>query len=453
MPTIEYLTFGTGGNANVISQNSYVAGAWRTNGFSSGIASSNQLNKVWRQSSVAAAAVATFIANRTGDDVLDNGDEGALATLIEKAVRKAGAIEETINTETHAYTLAQSGQINNRSNTGNSNAMVDALPGKDDPGGMMTAGTITQIVNGDASKLLAVGPGTGSTFKYHFSTAWVMLAPGQACALYSDGTDYWVLAAPDRVKLRANTTLYVTAGGNNNDAGVTAATAWATMQSAWDTVLRTFDLNGFTITIDVADGAFTDALVAIGPIPGGRALAPVIFEGNTGSPQNVTITTNDDCIQAVNGAAIEIKGFELSSTSGSCVSARRAGLVRISSIRYANASASHMAARAGGVVDVVGNYTINGNAAAHFRPSINSTIRVSAGSPTITLTGTPAFSGAFALAEGVSIIHAQNITFSGAATGSRYKSNENSVIDSGGGGGTYFPGDAGGTTNNGGVYV
>lgn len=60
--------------ANVLDQASYEAMAALPLGFSAGIALSPQLNKAWRQSSVMASVLAQYIANQTGQDVLDNGD-------------------------------------------------------------------------------------------------------------------------------------------------------------------------------------------------------------------------------------------------------------------------------------------------------------------------------------------------------------------------------------------
>ncbi len=70
----------------------------------------------------------------------------------------------------------------------------------------------------------------------------------------------------------------------------------------------------------------------------------------------------------------------------------------------------------------------------------------------VTLTGTPAFSGAFALsyAGGASMLYGN--TFSGAATGVRYSAAGNGVIYTNGAAGTYFPGNSAGSTGSGGQY-
>lgn len=82
MPTNDFLPFANSGTANVLTQADYAALAARGDGFSSGIAKSQELNKVWRQSSVIAASLAKSIVDSTGLDVLDDGDIVGIAAKI-----------------------------------------------------------------------------------------------------------------------------------------------------------------------------------------------------------------------------------------------------------------------------------------------------------------------------------------------------------------------------------
>ena len=59
--------------ADVLTQVDYEALGALTNGFSTGTALSSHLNKVWRQSSIMASALAQFIGNESGNDVVDDG--------------------------------------------------------------------------------------------------------------------------------------------------------------------------------------------------------------------------------------------------------------------------------------------------------------------------------------------------------------------------------------------
>ncbi|BEL79908.1 hypothetical protein SM12BL3_12150 [Serratia marcescens] len=83
----EFLPFGTTANANVLSNADYLALPARPTGFGAGVAKSEELNKVWRQTSVMANVLAQFIADQSGQDVLDNGDLATLKTNLQNAIK------------------------------------------------------------------------------------------------------------------------------------------------------------------------------------------------------------------------------------------------------------------------------------------------------------------------------------------------------------------------------
>ncbi|MDT6962897.1 hypothetical protein QTN24_15460 [Cupriavidus sp. SZY C1] len=87
MATNDFLVFGGGAGANVIPQVTYSGLTARTAGFSSGVAQSAQLNKVWRQSSIMAAVLAQFISDQTGQDAVDDGTTATLLANLKAAVR------------------------------------------------------------------------------------------------------------------------------------------------------------------------------------------------------------------------------------------------------------------------------------------------------------------------------------------------------------------------------
>lgn len=70
-----------------------------------------------------------------------------------------------------------------------------------------------------------------------------------------------------------------------------------------------------------------------------------------------------------------------------------------------------------------------------------------------TMTGSPAFSGAFVQALSGGTVQSVATTFTGATTGVRYNSSLNSVINTFGGGANYFPGNSAGLTATGGIYA
>ncbi|HHF7999859.1 hypothetical protein ABK699_19730 [Escherichia coli] len=88
MATNEFKPFSTAGGANIISQADYEALAALSTGFSSGVAKAKEVNKVLRQASFIAAALAQYTANKSGLDVLDNGDLNGFITKMSAALGK-----------------------------------------------------------------------------------------------------------------------------------------------------------------------------------------------------------------------------------------------------------------------------------------------------------------------------------------------------------------------------
>lgn len=92
----DFKAFATGKNANVMSQEEWEALPALLSGFTAGKASSAQVNKVIRQASFIAAALAQFVSDKTQRDVLDNGDLPGFVGLGEAAKRNVGTGENQI---------------------------------------------------------------------------------------------------------------------------------------------------------------------------------------------------------------------------------------------------------------------------------------------------------------------------------------------------------------------
>jgi len=119
----DFLVFGGGAGANVISQVTYSGLAARTAGFSSGVAQSAQLNKVWRQSSIMSAVLAQFISDRTGLDVLD---DGTTATILANLKAAAAAVN---GDATKTFSVAAATAANHAVNRAAGDARWAALAG------------------------------------------------------------------------------------------------------------------------------------------------------------------------------------------------------------------------------------------------------------------------------------------------------------------------------------
>ncbi|NIF30569.1 hypothetical protein F3J29_00230 [Enterobacter sp. Cy-643] len=77
MATNQFKPFATRPDANVTPQNEWENLPALLSGFAGGKASSAQVNKALRQTSFIAAALAQFVSDKSGQDVLDDGDIAA----------------------------------------------------------------------------------------------------------------------------------------------------------------------------------------------------------------------------------------------------------------------------------------------------------------------------------------------------------------------------------------
>ncbi|HHT8322282.1 TPA: gp53-like domain-containing protein [Enterobacter roggenkampii] len=84
----DFKPFATGAGANVMSQADWEALPALLTGFQSGKASSAQMNKIFRQAGFIAAALAQYTANKSGLDVLDDGDVSGFIAKMTTALGK-----------------------------------------------------------------------------------------------------------------------------------------------------------------------------------------------------------------------------------------------------------------------------------------------------------------------------------------------------------------------------
>jgi len=109
--TNDFLVFAGAGGANVISQSTYAALAALGPGFTAGIANSNQLNKVWRQSSIMSAVLAQFMADVTGQNSTDDGTTANLLTNLMTTFTAANYGVNVGSGNTYQITLVPATQV------------------------------------------------------------------------------------------------------------------------------------------------------------------------------------------------------------------------------------------------------------------------------------------------------------------------------------------------------
>jgi hypothetical protein len=338
----DFLPFGTGGSANVLSQAAWLALLSSTipNGFSDGIADPATCNKLFRQSSFVAAAVAQLMCDTLGVNILDDGNLAEFEANLKATLQAIG-----------------------------------------------------------------------------------------------------------RIKLTANTTFYVSASGSDANGGLTSGTPWATLQHAWNTIATQYDLNGFVATVNVS-GALTVGLQAVGALVGGACgvigQQPFVLNFLAGS----SLTASSSAIIAAAGTVVSVMGSgTLSASAGNTLYAIEGGQIYFSGITFGPASGNHITAQQGGVVQALGSYTITGGAGGHLVAANSASIN--GGGFTVTLSGTPAFSSAFASATIGSSLQMTAVTYSGSATGQRYVAAFGGTINTNGGGANYFPGSSAGSATTG----
>lgn len=82
----DFLPFAVGPGANVLSQAAYAALSSIATGYQAGVAQSAALNKTWRQSSIMAAVISSFIVAQTGQAAIDDGTTATLLANFTQAV-------------------------------------------------------------------------------------------------------------------------------------------------------------------------------------------------------------------------------------------------------------------------------------------------------------------------------------------------------------------------------
>lgn len=245
-----------------------------------------------------------------------------------------------------------------------------------------------------------------------------------------------------------NLVYYVATTGSDSNAGTVGA-PFLTIQKALDTLYQ-YNMNGYTATINVADGTYTGPVKVDGRLVGLPASNDQLqIVGNN----CIISTTSADAVSAVNGATIKISGFKFqTTTSGVCVGAYTGSIVSLGQgINFgACAGFAHKYAEGSSTISSDYSYTISGSSSFH--ETADSVARITyASSIVVTLSGTPAFSGAYACAKNCGVIIYNNgISFSGSATGQRFLIQSGGAIrDYSDNASTFLPGNSAGKIDRG----
>lgn len=278
--------------------------------------------------------------------------------------------------------------------------------------------------------------------------------PGNTTEFYATPEDIKTYVG-GRETLTANRTYYVRTNGNNNNTGLTntAGGAFLTIQKAVD-VAASLDLSIYDVTIQVADGTYGNQVVMKAVIGSGR----VIIQGNTTTPSNVLINTGaSDCITGSGSipSTYRFRGLKLqASTANYLINAIFTPniFIEVELCDFGQCVAAQIVVGQQAFLQTIGNYSISGGSLSHVAVYDGGNVRLGGESSyTVSLSGTPDFSGGFAVAARGGQILAVNQSYSGFATGAPYFVTQQGRIVSVGGAGSgsssYFPGNILGTAD------
>jgi hypothetical protein len=252
-----------------------------------------------------------------------------------------------------------------------------------------------------------------------------------------------------RETLSANRTYYVRTDGSDSNTGLanTSGGAFLTISAAVNATAA-LDCRTYNVTIQVADGTYTGAIILKRTLGSGT----FTIQGNSSTPANVVIsTTSSDAVYGDAAGPWTIKDMKLqTTTSGYAINAGRQTNISYGNIDFGACAVDHISSSMGAYIQAISNYTISGGCNRHWSAN-NGTILC--GGMTITITGTPAFGVAFASSSQGSLVQVWGNTYSGSATGSRYSASLNGIIQTFGAGATALPGNSAGSTATGGQYA
>jgi len=221
-----------------------------------------------------------------------------------------------------------------------------------------------------------------------------------------------------RRPLSANRTYYVRNDGNDGNSGLanSAGAAFLTIQKAIDTVYDTLDLNGQVVTIQVADGTYTNPIALRGTALGAAAGQPLRILGNEATPANVVISVaGNNALTMENGAYLLLAGVTMSTTiSGAGWSVASNAMLEHRNCRFGDVATDMIITQHHASVRALGPTTVAGNAVTFLHATKRSIIDFAA--QTLTYVSNPTFS-TYLFGINDASVNLDSATIVGTATG------------------------------------
>lgn len=262
--------------------------------------------------------------------------------------------------------------------------------------------------------------------------------------------------AGSRERLTSNRIYYVSTTGSDSNTGLSSDSSGSllTIQKAMD-IASALDFGGFAVTIQVGAGTYTAGCELSAPTIGGT----LTISGDIVTPSNVVIATTGGVngFKATNpGTSFQVQGFKVTNAGGGvCVYAASGAAIQITgSVEFGAAAAGvHCLAAFNSTIGTTNGtaIAISGGAQYHIRALSGSNIINNLN--TVTVSGTPNFTGSFIDVEDNSTTQFLNTTYTGAATGTRFLISTGGGANTNGGGANFFPGNVAGITTAPGWYA
>jgi hypothetical protein len=235
---------------------------------------------------------------------------------------------------------------------------------------------------------------------------------------------------------------------------------YKTLQKASNTT-QLFNLNGFNITVHVADGVYDRAGFTA---PGGTGA--VILTGNPTTPGNCLVHSPAGVALAFSGAGwFYIDGFALRADAnipaqaepGNGIFVFNGANAEVRSVECQFCYGTHMAAQNKGLIAIAGPVRITGPTNwAHVSSSYSSHVGTYiTAPPTYTILSPLTFGQAFADAQTLATMFLLlgSVTGYGNVNGPKFSAIGNAVINVNGNGASYLPGTVGGSLSTGAQYI
>jgi len=352
--------------------------------------------------------------------------------------------------------------------TGTKNAVIISIPNVASLADLL--GVPVRFIpafNNDSAATAAVGGTTATTILKATPTGLSPLVgqeliAGEMAVLIYDGAEYVLnsIVSPQPT-LTSNTTFCVATSGNDANSGV-SPNCWATLQKA-ATFISKYNANGFTITVNVANGTYAPFTML--PVGGNGT---VNWVGNTGTPANVLISaTNVSAVtafgvlgQTINGFKLTVAGTSPTDSLGACLYEAAQSSLTISNMVFGPCFGDGAFVQQSNLNVGSGTFAVSGSfagTASSCNPGCGAVFDsnyggfISGNNSSMTITS--AISDVWFLSArsgGFTSLLFTSITNYGNVTGTRVNCVLNAVIETLGNGLNYYPGTIAGSCTSGG---